>query len=395
MHSHLSTSQIQGHLAIRDLTDPSSGQHAIQMLVDRAVNALQEKWQCEVRWFRGERIVLVDDNYDGLGFEESDVTRDARYTRYVDDRHMFRSHSSALVPEALRTFAASPSEDVLIVCPGIVFRRDAIDRLHTGAPHQLDLWRVVRRPMVDSDMDEMIETLAGTLVAGAPYRVEQRVHPYTVNGRQVDIERDSEWVEVWECGLAHPDVLGGAGLDRSWSGLALGMGLDRLLMLVKQIPDIRALRSADPRIASQMNDLAPYRAVSAMPPVTRDLSIAVDSGDLVEDLGDRVRNALGADEASVEEVTVLSETPCSELPPQAVNRLGARVDQKNVLVRVVLRDLDRTLTDSEANDMRNRIYLALHHGTAFEMAAGALGEPLEPLLETPRGGTEDRESTVS
>lgn len=45
--------------------------------------------------------------------------------------------------------------------------------------------------------------------------------------------------------LAHPDVLSGAGLKHGWSGLALGMGLDRLLMLVKGIDDIRVLRSND------------------------------------------------------------------------------------------------------------------------------------------------------
>jgi tRNA synthetases class II core domain (F) len=50
-------------------------------------------------------------------------------------------------------------------------------------------------------------------------------------------------------------VLAAAGLPGR-SGLALGMGLDRLLMLVKHIPDIRLLRSVDPRIAGQMLDLA-------------------------------------------------------------------------------------------------------------------------------------------
>lgn len=52
-----------------------------------------------------------------------------------------------------------------------------------------------------------------------------------------------EWVELAECGLASPDVLAGAGLDPTlWSGLALGMGLDRALMLRKGIPNIRLLR---------------------------------------------------------------------------------------------------------------------------------------------------------
>jgi phenylalanyl-tRNA synthetase alpha chain len=373
MPQHLTRPQVEHDLGVRDLTDPSAGPHAIQLLVDIAVRALADTWHCEVRWCRGDRIVAIEDNYDRLGFDPADVTRDARYTRYVDDRHMFRSHSSAMIPPALRALAAGPDIDVLLVCPGIVFRRDAIDRLHTGAPHQLDLWRICRRPMTDSDLDEMIATLLGALVPGAAFRHESRHHPYTLHGRQVDIDRDGEWIEVWECGLAHPDILALAGHDPGVSGLALGMGLDRLLMLAKQIPDIRALRSEDPRIASQMTDLEPYLEISAMPSVRRDLSIAVDAGDLAEDLGDRVRDALGADAASVEEVRVLSGTRCSDLPPQAIARLGARIDQTNLLVRVVLRDLERTLTDDEANVMRDRIYAALHRGTAFQWAVGPGG----------------------
>jgi phenylalanyl-tRNA synthetase alpha chain len=368
MPAHLTKTQLQRDLAVRDLTDPAAGRHAIQLLVDRAVAALETIWQCEVRWWRGERIVAVEDNYDNLGFDPRDVTREARYTRYVDDRRMLRSHSSAMVPPALRSLATHACDDVLVVCPGIVFRRDAIDRLHTGTPHQLDLWRITRRPMSDLCMDEMVSALLDGLVPGASWRTEARVHPYTLNGRQVDVEQADDWVEVWECGIAHPDVLARAGLGDGFHGLALGMGLDRLLMLVKEISDIRVLRSNDPRIVSQMDDLSVYRRVSVMPPISRDLSVAVDAEDLSEDLGDRVRDALGDGASSVEVVQVLSETPCSQLGSRALERLGARTDQKNVLVRVVLRDLDRTLSDDEANGMRDRIYRALHRGTAFVWA---------------------------
>jgi phenylalanyl-tRNA synthetase alpha chain len=378
MLARLTDSQVVRDLDIRDLTDPGSGPHAIQMLVDCAVDALESLWNCEVRWCRGDRIVSVSDNYDNLGFDPADVTRDARYTRYVDDHRMFRSHSSAMVPPALRRLGEARADDVLLVCPGIVFRRDAIDRLHTGTPHQLDLWRISRRPMTDADMDQMISALAGAMVPGADYRSEARVHPYTLNGRQVDIDHSGEWVEVWECGLAHPAVLAKAGLDTSWSGLALGMGLDRLLMLAKNVPDIRALRSTDPRIESQMLDLEPYRTASSMPAVTRDLSIAVDENDVSEDLGDRVRDALGDDARSVEEVSVLSETQLSDLPAAAITRLGARADQKNVLVRVVLRDLERTLTDEDANAMRDDIYAALHQGDAYEWAVNRPDAPTRP-----------------
>jgi len=252
----------------------------------------------------------------------------------------------------------------------MVYRRDAIDWQHSGTPHQLDLWRITRRPMTGEDLDEMISCLLETLVPGLPYRQQARIHPYTEHGRQVDVRHDGRWVEIWECGIAHPDVLAPAGLA-GHGGLALGMGLDRMLMLVKGIPDIRLLRSADPRIAGQMRDLAAYQPVSSMPPVARDLSVAVAADEDEETLGDRVREALGADAASVEEVRVLAATPCDRLPEPAARRLGARPGQKNLLVRVVLRDLEKTLTNEAANVLRDRIYLAIHQGTQHQWACPA------------------------
>jgi phenylalanyl-tRNA synthetase alpha chain len=178
---------------------------------------------------------------------------------------------------------------------------------------------------------------------------------------------DGRWVEVWECGLAHRRVLAAAGLPGR-SGLALGMGLDRLLMLVKHIPDIRLLRAGDPRIARQMLDLAAYQPVSAMPAIVRDLSVAVASDDDEETIGDRVRDALGASARCVEEVRVLSTTAYQALPASAIGRLGARPGQKNLLVRVVLRDLDKTLTSEAANLLRDQVYRALHQGTRYQWA---------------------------
>jgi len=213
----------------------------------------------------------------------------------------------------------------------------------------------------------MIRLLADAPFPGRSYLWEPRCHPYTLNGRQVDVDADGEWVEVWECGLAHPDVLASAGLA-GWTGLALGMGLDRLLMLRKGIPDIRPLRASDQRVASQMLDLAGYRAVSDLPSTRRDLSLAVPEAEAAEDLGDRVREALGDDADLIEEVAVLSETSYEALPPAAVDRLGLVPGQKNVLVRLVIRPFHRTLSDSEANRIRNRVYAALHRGNAEQWA---------------------------
>jgi len=363
----LTPDQLQRALARRDLTDPEAGSHAIQMLVDIAVDALAQAWRCDVRRAPGPRIVPLEDNYDRLGYPPADVTREARYTRYVDDGRVLRSHSSAMIPPALARLADNPADDILLVCPGITYRRDAIDRLHAGTPHQVDLWRITRRRIGDAELEEMIHLLVGALVPGRAWRWEPRVHPYTLSGRQVDVRNGEEWVEVWECGLAHPDVLADAGLD-GWSGLALGMGLDRLLMLGKGIPDIRLLRSAGPRVAGQMADLEPYRLVSGLPAVTRDLSVAISGDDDAEQLGDRIRTALGERADILEAVTIVSETSYADLPTRARERLGINDAQKNVLLRLDLRPLDRTLTDTEANALRDDVYEAIHAGSTGQWA---------------------------
>lgn len=364
MSTLLTSDLLARDLAVRDLSDPDQGPHAIQLIIDEVVAALQRAWpDTEVRLVRADRLVSLADNYWNLGYAPDAVTLDARYTRYVDADHVLRSHTSALVPPALRTLAGSGGGDVLLVCPGICYRRDEVGRLHTGTPHQMDLWRISDRTTLGEDhLAEMIATVVEGALRSARWRTVATGHPYTLGGRQIDVRRE-EWVEIGECGLAAPDVLARCGLGRQWTGLAMGVGLDRLLMLRKGIPDIRLLRSSDPRIAPQMLDLTPYRPVSTLPPVRRDVSVAVDAGVDIspEALGDRVREALGADVDLVESVSLLAVTDYADVPPVARARLGLKPGQRNLLVRVVLRPWDRTLTDAEANDVRDRIYAALHH----------------------------------
>lgn len=367
-------------LAVRDLTDPAQGPHAMQELLADVQRALATTWGCPARVHRAHPVVSVEENYDRLLYPPDGAARDARYTRYVGETRLLRTQTSTMVPEALRDLAREAPPDVLLVCPGLVYRRDAIDRLHTGEPHQVDLWRVrAGAPLARRDLHEMIRLVAGAALPGREVRWTTAAHPYTLDGLQIDAAVDQGWVEVGECGLAHPVILKRAGLDISrHSGLALGLGLDRVLMLRKGVPDIRLLRSADPRVASQMLDLRPYRSVSSRPAVRRDLSIAVPVDDALEDLGDRVRTALGEDAGLVEEVAVLAESPRAALSPEARERLGIAPGQKNALVRVTLRALDRTLTHREANRLRDGIYAALHRGRARQWASAPSPESLEP-----------------
>jgi phenylalanyl-tRNA synthetase alpha chain len=361
MSALLTPAELTAALSLRDLTDPAAGPHAMQELLGAAVDALAGAWPSRVSWHRYRPLVSTEDNYDRLGYAPAAITRDSRYSRYASETVMLRSHTSAGIPPALRSLAAP--DDVLLVLPGVVYRRDVIDRLHVGTPHQVDLWRIACRPLDEDDLLSMVDTLVKTMLPGARWRAVPATHPYTTLGRQIDVETPDGWVELAECGLAASHVLEAAGLDETWHGLALGMGLDRALMLRKRVPDIRLLRSVEPRIAGQMQDLTPWRPVSMMPPVRRDLSLVVSLAD-EELLGDRARAAV--DGEALESLTVRAVTRHEDLPVAVQERLGTVPGQANALVRLVLRPVDRTLTDAEANEIRDQVYAALHEGPVME-----------------------------
>lgn len=371
MTTYLTPDQLLQALTLRDLSDPDRGPHALQLLLDELLTAITGRLGCSLRLIRNPPVVSVGDNYDRLGYRPDDVTRQQRYTRYVSPTAMLRSHTSAELPAALEAYAgAEGTVDELIAVPGLVYRRDVVDRHHVGEPHQLDLWRLWSHPDADdARLEELIAVVVQAVLPGATWRTTPVEHPYTRAGRQVEVRHQGQWLELAECGLIHPDVLAGSGLDPSdWSGLALGMGLDRALMLRKGIPDIRYLRSSQPRIKEQLLDLEPWREVSLLPPIRRDLSVVIDADRSDELLGDQVRLALADRLDDIESVEVLSRTSYAELPPAARERLGLAEGQVNALVRVTLRPLGWTMTDQEANELRNRVYLAIHQGPHQELA---------------------------
>ena len=384
MTTYLTPTELKSALELRDLSDPGQGPHAMSLLLADITRALERLWNIGAETHRLSPLVATADNYDRLGYSPNDVTRDSRYSRHVSPTVMLRSHTSAGVPALLDSLRTEMGHyDRIHALPGLVYRRDSIDRTHVGAPHQVDLWRLKARGLLGAaELDQMMAAVVEAVLPAAlhpdvEWRASPATHSYTDTGRQLDVlvtqpDGTREWLELAECGLVAAQVLRGSGLDpRRWAGLALGLGLDRALMLRKGIRDIRLLRSANPDIQAQLLDLLPYRPVSVMPEVRRDLSLVLGSAAEadVELLGDRARTALGTEADVLAALEVRAVTAAPALPPAAVERLRLAPDQVNVLLRLVLQPLDRTLTDGEANRLRDRVYLALHRGRVLELIA--------------------------
>jgi phenylalanyl-tRNA synthetase alpha chain len=305
-------------------------------------------------------VVPITDNYDRLFYESDAIARSARYSHYIDDIQMLRTHTTAGIPPLLE----ETRSDRLIVCPGLVYRRDVVDRLHVGEPHQVDLWIARQGRLRRAHLLEMIAAVVGTALPGQAYRCNETIHPYTMNGLEVEVRIGARWVEVLECGEIHPWLLNESKLpSQKWSGLAMGIGLDRLIMLIKQIDDIRLLRSADPRVARQMLTLDRYVPVSDQPTTHRDLSICVGDPDM-ELLGDRVRNVLGERSGWVENVELIQAADYEAVPERARERLGMAPSQHNLLIRVTLRSLDGSISKEDTNRIYDLVYSELHEGTA-------------------------------
>lgn len=366
----LTKEKLNEYLAIPDLTEGKQP-HAISLLYERVAEYMRQAHKkSDVRVYRKDPIVTVADNYDNLLIASDNISRSSTYTHYVDNEHILRTHTTAQIPAILRELAATRKDwnDIVILLPGLAYRRDVTDKKHVGQVHMLEMWRIVKtgkdKPIVKDDLLDVVKGVANTAAPSWRLRIIDSPHPYTKQGIEVNAVLGDRDIEILECGLVNDQILANAGLDPSeYSGWALGMGLDRLVMTLKDIPDVRYLRSTNPKIAAQMKDLEKYHEVSSQPAIQRDMSYSIPANYVEEDVNEDIREALGDKQNILESVEILSETAYKDLPQKIQERLGISSDQKNVLVRITLRHLERTLENKEANQIYDDIYKKINHGT--------------------------------
>jgi phenylalanyl-tRNA synthetase alpha chain len=363
---YLTDASVHQALLQIDLTEAAAADHAVRLLLMEILQGLTEKGWPQAQVQTGPRIVSAEENYGLLGYDPTEITLGSAHTRWVDECSLLRTQTTSQIPAALQRAAQvrQSGETILLAAPGITFRRDSRDRWHCAEPHQMDIW-VLGDPELATH-ENLLRLVGDVLKSAVPDKswiYSDSPHHYTEGGIEVNVLNDGAPVEVLECGRIATSLLERLQINPlHHGGLALGMGLDRLTMLRKGIPDIRLLRDQNERVQAQMHDLKPWSAVSRLPSIARDISLAVTPGLSEEVLTEKMLQAAGDCSDWIEEMQVKGRWQISELPVQAIERLGLLPGQENVLLRVVLRDCSRSITTAEANSLYSKIQSALHEG---------------------------------
>ena len=231
--------------------------HPLHQMHERAIQifrrmgfALAEGPDVETEWYC----------FDALNTPPDHPARNEQDTFYLSDGRLLRTHTSTVQIRAME----SVPPPLRVIAPGAAYRRDEVDATHSAQFHQIEGLYV--------DENVSIADLKGELdfflreLFGSETEVQFRPHyfPFTepsleVYVRSKALKRGEQWIEVAGCGMVHPAVFEAVNNARGdkaydpekWSGYAFGLGMDRLAMILFDIPDIRLFAQNDLRFLRQ------------------------------------------------------------------------------------------------------------------------------------------------
>lgn len=355
--------RLQSLLAIRDLTQDTD--HAIHLMTRELRDGLS--FYPATKWVQGAPIVDAAHNYELLGYPSDAIVQDGTYTHWVDGARMLRTQTTAMILQSLLDLAPRP-ESITLLAPGMVYRRDVRDRWHCAQPHQMDIWVLLpKEGATHARLHALVHDMTGASIPGVELDIRPTEHPYTIDGIEINARWQDQWLEVGEAGLIAPSLLDRLGIDSTkWGGLAMGLGLDRLVMVRKGLPDIRLLRDPLPSVAMQMRDLAAWKTISRQPLAARELSISCAPNQDEVELVEKVLDTLGEHASLLQTVEIKGRWPLSELPAASIAKLGARQGQENLLIKLTWQAEGHSIPRDEVNQMARDVYRALHEGAAWE-----------------------------
>jgi len=301
-------------------------------------------------------IVSTFENFDSVLVPKDHISRSVNDTYYVNADSVLRCHTSAHQHEKLK------GGEKQFLVTGDVYRRDTIDATHFPVFHQMEGVRVFDAAELNSDhlsevevvskeLKETLEGLAQHLFGEVEMRWVDAYFPFTEPSFELEIFFNGEWLEVLGCGVMQQSILedsGNAG-KKAW---AFGLGLERLAMVLFDIPDIRLFWSDDPRFSNQFKaqmfraggvGMKKFKSYSKYPPCLKDVSFWLPekvTNFTENNLCELVRGVAGN---LVEEVKLIDEFH------------NSKTGKTSNCFRIVYRSMERSLTDEEVNELQDSV----------------------------------------
>ncbi len=189
--------------------------------------------------------------FEALNFPPEHPARDMQDTFFVTSGHnpiLLRTHTSSVQVRAMETMPLP----IRIVCPGRVFRNEAISARAHCIFHQVE-GLYIDENVTFADLKQAILLFAREMFGSdARIRMRPSYFPFTEPSAEVDVScnichgkgcnicKGTGWLEILGCGMVDPNVLEASGIDsKKYSGFAFGMGVERIAMLKWQVKDLR------------------------------------------------------------------------------------------------------------------------------------------------------------
>ena len=193
--------------------------------------------------FDGPEIEDDDHNFTRLNVAKNHPARDMQDTFYVAEDILLRTHTS---PGQIRVMDAK-KPPIKMLAPGRVFRSDS-DATHSPMFHQME-GLVVDKKITLCDLQGMLDKFVQAIFGS---NVKTRLRPSYFPFTEPSVEVDVSCFEVLGGGIVHHKVLENCGIDpNEYSGLAFGIGIERIAMLKYGINNINLLYENDLRFLKQ------------------------------------------------------------------------------------------------------------------------------------------------
>ena len=199
-------------------------------------------------------------NFEALNTPEWHPSRDMHDTFYLSNGKLLRTHTSTVQIRVME----KRRPPLAIFSPGRCYRKDTPDATHLPMFYQVEVLHVDKNVSV-AHLKGTLEILAKRLFGqDREIRLRPSYFPFTEPSFEVFVScgichstgcrscGGTGWLEILGAGMVHPNVFRSVGYDpEEWSGFALGMGLERVIMLKYDLEDIRELMRNDRRFIKE------------------------------------------------------------------------------------------------------------------------------------------------